>query len=294
MNYLQQSLLDEKQRNNIQINKLIEENNRLSQSQKTSWELEELIKYHEEQANNREKQTQAILEENENLKSQIINQNKDNKTTLNAIMEKLDEMKTVEPIDSTCSIEANAIQQYPQYNTTNASSLHLQPQWQFYPSHFQLNGNAGAMEIENKKQEITREKVNHSNQPSNSNQRRTKNDKKKPNSHNEEKRFTIPWKGKILTPTANELRKFEGNLNNIQTHLGYREPNERGRQFKDIRIRWKGQTLKPTPRQLLQSKGILNELLYMSKSNKETEFFPPNKSSKRKVEKNPQTRGGSQ
>ena len=93
------------------------------------------------------------------------------------------------------------------------------------------------MEIENKKQEITREKVNHSNQPSNSNQRRTKNDPKKPNSHNEEKRFTIPWKGKILTPTANELRKFEGNLNNIQTHLGYREPNERERQFKDIRIR---------------------------------------------------------
>ena len=94
--------------------------------------------------------------------------------------------------------------------------------------------------------------------------------------------------------SLNELRKFEGNLNNIQTHLGYREPNERERQFKDIRIRWKGQTLKPTPRQLLQSKGILNELLYMSKSNKETEFFPPNKSSKRKVEKNPQTRGGSQ
>ena len=208
-------------------------------------------------------------------------------------MEKLDEMKTLDQIGSICSLETNS-QQYPQHKVPDLNSFYPQPQWQFYPNYPQANGTGGTMEIENTRPETGKEKMNNLNQHLNSNQRGPKNTSGYYHSPRGERRFIIPWKGKILTPTANELRKYEGNLNNIQANIGSREPNEKERSFKDIRIRWKGQTLKLTPRQLLQSKGILNELLNTPTTNKEAEFFHPNISTKKKVGKNSQIRGNPQ
>ena len=74
------------------------------------------------------------------------------------------------------------------------------------------------------------------------------------------KHLVIPWKGRILTPTTNQLREFEGNLNVISQVLGSREPTLEERNYK-IRFIWKGYVLWPTPHQLAASKGDLNALL---------------------------------
>jgi len=70
----------------------------------------------------------------------------------------------------------------------------------------------------------------------------------------------IPWKGRILTPTYNQLRKHEGNLNSIERALGSRSPQWHERNYKSIKIYWRGETLQPQPKQLLDTKGDLNEL----------------------------------
>jgi len=70
----------------------------------------------------------------------------------------------------------------------------------------------------------------------------------------------IPWKGRILTPTINQLREFEGNLNLISQVLGSREPKPEERNYK-IRLNWKGFVLWPTPQQLSIARGDLNALL---------------------------------
>lgn len=75
-----------------------------------------------------------------------------------------------------------------------------------------------------------------------------------------ENTLILPWRGKILTPTFNQLRKYGGNLDAIMANLGYHEPEGPQRNYHQLRIKWKGDLLFPTPTQLLQSKGDLNLL----------------------------------
>ena len=63
-----------------------------------------------------------------------------------------------------------------------------------------------------------------------------------------------------MTPTINQLREFEGNLNLISQVLGSREPKPEERNYK-IRLNWKGFVLWPTPQQLSIARGDLNALL---------------------------------
>jgi len=73
-------------------------------------------------------------------------------------------------------------------------------------------------------------------------------------------RRTIPWKGKILTPTPYQLLRSRGSLDEIQRNLGSRQPVGQEIYFKDIRIAWKGQVLRPNPGQLLLAEGNLDSL----------------------------------
>jgi len=74
------------------------------------------------------------------------------------------------------------------------------------------------------------------------------------------KPLIIPWRGRILTPTVNQLREFKGDLNLISQVLGSREPSGEERNYK-IRLTWKGFVIWPTPYQLSLAKGDLNALL---------------------------------
>jgi len=74
------------------------------------------------------------------------------------------------------------------------------------------------------------------------------------------KALIIPWRGRILTPTIDQLREFEGDLDLISQMLGSRDPKPNERNYK-IRITWKGFVLWPTPSQLYRARGNLNVLL---------------------------------
>ena len=78
--------------------------------------------------------------------------------------------------------------------------------------------------------------------------------------NNQSKTLYLPWKGRILTPTFNQLRKFGGNLDSIMMNLGSIEPVGAQKQWTQLRIKWKGETLLPSPNQLFQSGGDLNRL----------------------------------
>jgi len=73
----------------------------------------------------------------------------------------------------------------------------------------------------------------------------------------------IPWKGKILEPSYNQIRKFGGNLDLIMKHVGFRDPTPRELGYRQIRIYFSNQILVPTPRELLQAKGDLHLLKQM-------------------------------
>ncbi len=73
----------------------------------------------------------------------------------------------------------------------------------------------------------------------------------------------ILWKGKVLEPSFNQLRKFKGNLNYIMKNVGFREPTSRELAFKEIRILFQNQLFRPTPYQLLQAQGDLHALKSM-------------------------------
>ncbi len=78
--------------------------------------------------------------------------------------------------------------------------------------------------------------------------------KKKP------KLLTIPWKGKILMPTLNQLRECYGNLDLILENFPSRPMKSDERKYK-IKFAWKGFIVIPTYQELLESKGDLNKLL---------------------------------
>lgn len=71
----------------------------------------------------------------------------------------------------------------------------------------------------------------------------------------------IPWKGVILEPSYNQLRKFGGNLDLIRDLVGSRPPTEKERNYKQIRIFFANQILTPSPRELLDVRGDLKLLM---------------------------------
>jgi len=73
----------------------------------------------------------------------------------------------------------------------------------------------------------------------------------------------IPWKAKIITPTAAQLRQYGGRLNAISNELGARDPVDKEKGYKGIRIPWGNKILKPTPNQLLTTGGDLNKLSHL-------------------------------
>ena len=82
----------------------------------------------------------------------------------------------------------------------------------------------------------------------------------KPYSGKTEEPLTIPWKGRILTPTPSQLRESQGNLDNVIAKGLSREPEGKEAHWREIRIRWNGETLKPTPAQIQVAKGNLDSL----------------------------------
>ena len=73
------------------------------------------------------------------------------------------------------------------------------------------------------------------------------------------KTLTIPWNGRILSPTISQLKEFQGDLDLIERALGSREPKLNERNFK-IRFTWRNFILWPTADQLKLAKGDLNIL----------------------------------
>jgi len=68
----------------------------------------------------------------------------------------------------------------------------------------------------------------------------------------------IPWKGKILEPSYNQIRKFGDDLNLIMEQVGARNPTPKELHYKQIRIYFSSRVLTPTPRELLQAHGDLH------------------------------------
>lgn len=73
----------------------------------------------------------------------------------------------------------------------------------------------------------------------------------------------IPWKGVILEPSYNQIRKYGGNLDLIKDLVGSRLPTEKERNYKQIRIFFDNHILTPSPRELLNAKGDLHVLKRM-------------------------------
>ena len=73
------------------------------------------------------------------------------------------------------------------------------------------------------------------------------------------KAFTIPWNGRILCPTLNQLKEFEGDLNLMEKMLGSRPMLPHEKNYK-IRFIWNGFKFWPSYEELLLSKGDLNLL----------------------------------
>ena len=74
------------------------------------------------------------------------------------------------------------------------------------------------------------------------------------------KTLTIPWRHRILTPTFSELRKYKGNLEDIEKALGSRPPTNKESTFNCTRIVWNGKVMWVTPLQLLNAEGDLDTL----------------------------------
>jgi len=73
------------------------------------------------------------------------------------------------------------------------------------------------------------------------------------------KTLTIPWNGRILTPTLNQLKEFKGDLDLIEEALGSRAAKPGEKNFR-IGFTWRNFILWPSPEQLKRSKGDLNLL----------------------------------
>jgi len=73
------------------------------------------------------------------------------------------------------------------------------------------------------------------------------------------KTLTIPWNGRILTPTLTQLREFQGDLDLIEQALGSRSPKPEEKNFR-IRFTWRNFIMWPTAEQLKLAKGDLNAL----------------------------------
>lgn len=71
------------------------------------------------------------------------------------------------------------------------------------------------------------------------------------------KPLSIPWNGKILSPTVKQLRECEGNLGLIETKYGSRPMKEEEKNFR-LRFIWKNWVLWPTIQQLELAQGDLN------------------------------------
>jgi len=73
------------------------------------------------------------------------------------------------------------------------------------------------------------------------------------------KTLTIPWNGRILSPTLTQLKEFKDDLDLIEEVIGSREPRPEEKNYR-IRFTWRNFILWPTPEQLKRAKGDLNAL----------------------------------
>jgi len=74
------------------------------------------------------------------------------------------------------------------------------------------------------------------------------------------KPLSIPWNGKILSPSIKQLRECCGNLALIEAKYGSRLMKENERSFK-LRFIWKNWIIWPTAQQLEMAQGDLNRLV---------------------------------
>ena len=79
-------------------------------------------------------------------------------------------------------------------------------------------------------------------------------------------RLSIPWKGKIIRASLEQLKDFKGNLNKMLSIVGGDEPNELEKSFRKIRIVWDKCGYWCTPYQLLMAEGDVRQVIDTSKS----------------------------
>lgn len=230
-------------------------------------ELEELVQHQNEQAQTRLHQLESLIEENTQLSRKI----QDQKGISNDIMD--DMLDSLSRIRNKQAPKLEEIIKVVQSKETKMidESKRMSSEVTETPEEITAQPNSNAMEIEEKgrklspeikRRVITKAKKTYDPKSSNDTFQTSSNETKS----KEQVRgtsmepFTIPWKGKILTPTPSQLRQYSGDLNEIAKNIGSRSPEGREVFFKDIRLTWKNKVLTPTPRNLLTTGGDLNKL----------------------------------
>ena len=72
--------------------------------------------------------------------------------------------------------------------------------------------------------------------------------------------FTLPWNGKIISPTPSQLRKVHDNLDLFEKIYGSRDPLPEEHKLM-MRMKWKNYILWPTVEEFLSSRGDLNVVI---------------------------------
>jgi len=254
-------------------NEALRELENSAQTQLKIQELEEIIQHQNEQAQTRLKQLQDLQEENDQLLTITNSQKWESTGMMNSMLDSLERMRDkqtpkLDEIERMFSTKGTRNKNMD-LNKPNIETPHIQ-------EGKLIHNTSEAMEIERrqsdspvespieskKKVKITVKKMKPSlkgltPKPQLSQLEGTEG---KSPSQIEGQSFVIPWRGRILTPTPSQLRKYAGNLDNIAKSVGSREPEGKETYYREIRLRWKNRTLTPNPRQLLSTGGDLNKL----------------------------------
>ena len=226
-------------------------------------DLQQTLKNNEGIVQTQGAQIQMILEENSHLKKRLEFQRREAEITLSKVMNGLEAIKTnsqSQVTDPNISFGMVKGDKYPSSRQTQVE----------HPERMEIEDKSPVVAIQKKK--VVFNSQSHIAMKGNEPAQRQNHFKDGKRSPRKDISIFIPWKGKVLTPSPSQILTYEGDLNRIYQEIGYREPNEKERQFHEIRIFWKGITLKPTPRQLLVSKGNLNELAKFLKAQQPAPF----------------------
>ena len=74
------------------------------------------------------------------------------------------------------------------------------------------------------------------------------------------KRLSIPWKGKIIKPTYQQLKDFKGDLNLLMETIGAEDPSGKEKNYEKVKIEWKDKIMWATPYQILRAEGNISNL----------------------------------